>query len=142
MKKLILVLLIAVTGFTLTAQPFKRGTTPEEILKLVPGIGEKTIEELTIAEQLAIAGEMSIQMQENRYVHHAAMASFLIPGAGQFMTGDTLRGAAHLAGEAVIIGGVITGLYFLLPEDLLDWDLTKEERRDLMESYHTPDRIG
>lgn len=142
MKKLLLVLLIAVTGFTLTAEPHKRGLTPEEILDLMPAIADKAIDELTISERLAIAGEISIAKQENRYVFRAAVASFLIPGTGQFMTGDPLGGAAHLFGEAAIIGGVITGLYFLLPDDLMEGDLTRDERKEICHSYMTPDRIG
>lgn len=142
MKKIILLLLIAVTGFTLSAEPHKRGTTPEEILGIFPGIGEKTIDELTISERLAISEVISIEKQGNAYVHRAALASFLIPGTGQFMTGDPLAGAAHLAGEAAIIGGVITGLYFLLPEDLKDGSLTRDQRHDLYQSYMTHDSIG
>ncbi len=141
MQKIILILLIVLTGFSLSAEPHKMGVTPEEILNRFPGIGEKTMSELTIEERLLIDAEISIDRQENMYVRHAAVASFLIPGAGQFMTGDTLGGVAHLAGEAAIIGGVITGLYFLLPEDLKDGNLTKEERHDLYESYMTPNNI-
>jgi len=135
MQKIILVLLITVIGFSLSA------VTPEEILNRFPGIGEKTMSELTIEERLLIDAEISIERQENMYVRHAAVASFLIPGTGQFMTGDALGGVVHLAGEAAIIGGVITGLYFLLPEDLKDGSLTREERQDLKRSYMTPDNI-
>ncbi len=142
MKRLFLVLLITVTGFTLFAQPHQRGTTQKDILDLMPGIADKTINELTIAERLAISREISVQMQQKMYVSHAAIASFIIPGAGQFMTGDPLTGTLHLAGEAAIIGGVITGLYFLLPNELLAGDLTPEARHTLLESYHTPDKIG
>lgn len=135
MKKIFLVLLIAVTGFTLSAEPHRRGITPEEILDLFPGIGEKTVSQLTIDERLNIAGELSVQMQESMYVRHASISSFLIPGAGQFMTGDPVSGTIHMASEAAIIGGVITGLYFLLPEDLKDSSLTRDERHDLFKSY-------
>lgn len=141
MKKIIFVLLVVVTSFNLSAEPHQRGITSEEILDLFPGIGEKTFSELTISERIAISEEISIDMQEKNYVRRAAFASFLIPGAGQFMTGDPLTGAAHLAGEAAIVGGVITGLYFLLPEDLKDGSLTREERHDLYKTYMTPDNI-
>jgi hypothetical protein len=142
MKKIFLVLLIAVIGFTLSAMPHERGNTQDDILDILPEIGDKTIDELTISERLSISEILSVQMQKNMYVRHAAKSSFIIPGLGQFMTGDPLAGTLHLVGEAAIIGGVITGLYFLLPDELLDGSLTKDERHDLMENYHTPDNIG
>lgn len=142
MKKSFFLLLIVVTGFTLTAQPRLTGLTPEEILEFAPTIADKTIDELTIAERLTIAGAISVEKQKKSYVHHAGMASFILPGAGQFLTGNILPGVAHLAVETAIIGGTLTGLYFLLPEDLKQWDLTKEERKDIAHSYMTPDRIG
>ena len=36
----------------------------------------------------------------------------------------------------------MTGLYFLLPSDLKQWDLTHKERADLFRSYMNPDKIG
>ena len=104
MKKLLFSILILSVAFSLSAQPGKHGLTPAELLAVSPGIGDKTPDQLTIAERLAISGAISVEHQKNAYVHRAAVASFLIPGAGQFMTGDTWSGVARLSGEILIHG--------------------------------------
>ena len=142
MKKIILLVMTAVTAFTLIAEPRKSGITPEDIIAAVPSIAEKTIDELTISEHIAIAAEISVEMQKSSYIYRAAMSSFTIPGIGQFKTGETLPGILHLTAQVAITGGTIAGLYFLLPEDLKQFDLTKEERHDLFRSYMTSERIG
>ena len=123
--------MIVVTGFTLTAQPRMTGLTPEDIMSAVPSIADKTIDELTITERLAIAAQISVENQKSAYVHRTAMASFVFPGIGQLKTGEILPGVIHLTAETAIIGGTLAGLYFLLPDDLKQFDLDREERRDL-----------
>ncbi len=142
MKKIFFLAIAVLTGFTLGAQPHQRGLSAEDILEAVPSIADKTMEQLTISEHLAVAAQISLENQKNAYVHRAAMASFVLPGLGQLKTGEVLPGVLHLSAEAVIIGGTLTGLYFLVPADLQQWNLTREERHNLMRTYMTPERIG
>lgn len=118
------------------------GVTPAQVLEAVPTAADKTPAEWTLAERLAISSVFSVAMQESMYVRHAGMASFLVPGAGQFMVGQAGAGALHLGAELLIAGGAIAGMYFLTPDDLMDHSLTMDERHALMASYLTPERIG
>lgn len=118
------------------------GVTPAQVLEAAPTAADKTPEEWTLAERLAISSVFSVAMQESMYVRHAGGSSFLVPGAGQFMTGQAAAGALHLGAELLIAGGAFAGMYFLTPDDLMDHGLTMDERRALMASYMTPERIG
>ncbi len=118
------------------------GVTPEELLEAVPTAADKTPDEWTLEERLAIASVFSVAMQESMYVRHAGASSFLVPGAGQFMTGQVGAGALHLGAELLIAGGAFAGMYFLTPDELMDHSLTRDERHALMASYLTPERIG
>jgi len=120
----------------------RMGVTPEELLEAVPSAADKTPEEWTLEERLAITSVFSVAMQESMYVRHAGMSSFLVPGAGQFMTGQTGAGALHLGTELLIAGGAFAGMYFLTPDELLDHSLTRDERHVLIAAYMTPERIG
>jgi hypothetical protein len=84
---------------------------------------------LTVGDLEMLAGRVSIVMQKIQYVQKVRRASFLLPGAGQFMTGDTLGGALFLAGDITLITGTLLGAYFLLP--------TNVQFRDL-DYFHVP----
>jgi hypothetical protein len=73
---------------------------------------------LTMADLEKLMGRLSVAEQKVRYVQRARRASFMIPGAGQFMTGDTLGGSLFLAGDIVVVAGSIVGAYFLLPANV------------------------
>ena len=118
------------------------GVTPEQVLEAVPAAADKTPEEWTLQERLAIASVFSVAMQESMYVRRAGGSSFLVPGAGQFMTGQAGAGALHLGAELLIAGASVAGMWYLTPDDLLDHSLTMDERHTLMASYLTPERIG
>jgi hypothetical protein len=79
-------------------------------------------------------------MQESLYICHAGMSSFMIPGAGQFMTGQAGAGALHLGAEFLIAGAAIAGMWYLTPADLMEHTLTWSQRHTLVVSYMTPER--
>lgn len=111
------------------------GFTPSEILGAVPEAGAKVPGEMTVEEWTTLAGAVSVANQEARYVNHAGVASFLLPGTGQFLTGDYAGGALYMGAEAAIIGGTAAACWFLLPEDLRDSSLSREERKTLKDEY-------
>lgn len=73
---------------------------------------------LTVADITRIGARLSLAQQRLAYVRRASMASLVFPGAGQFMTGNTLEGALFLTGDLAVVTGTILGAYFLLPGDL------------------------
>lgn len=73
---------------------------------------------LTVGDLEKIAGRVSIVVQKIHYVKKARRASFMHPGAGQFMTGDALGGSLFLAGGLAIVTGTLLGAYFLLPSNV------------------------
>ena len=78
---------------------------------------------LTVGDLENLAGRVSIVVQKIQYVRKVRQASFLLPGAGQFMTGDSAGGAAFLAGDLAIVTGTLIGAYFLLPANVQFRDL-------------------
>jgi hypothetical protein len=73
---------------------------------------------LTMADLAKLAGRLSVAQQKVQYVQRARRASFMIPGAGQFMTGDKLGGSLFLAGDIAVVAGSLIGAYFLLPTNV------------------------
>ena len=96
---------------------------PEFIFQTIPEAENKTIQELTLADQIALASALSIAHQERNYVRSAAFASRLLPGAGQLVTGNFGEAAAFLGVHTLITGATIAGVYLLTPSNL--WDLSQ-----------------
>jgi len=84
---------------------------------------------LTVGDLEKLAGRVSIVVQKIEYVQKVRRASFMFPGAGQFMEGDAAGGTAFLAGNLAIVTGTLIGAYFLLP--------TNVQFRDL-DYFHAP----
>jgi hypothetical protein len=70
---------------------------------------------LTAADLVKLEERLSVAQQKLQYVQRARRTSFMIPGAGQFMTGDALGGSLFLAGDIAVVAGSLIGAYFLLP---------------------------
>lgn len=102
------------------------------------------VADLTVADLKALAEAQSVERQEARYVHGAAFSSFLVPGLGQFKTGDVTGGVLNLAGQIALVGGTLYGAWALLPSDLQDLDLSHGARKDLMRNYwvHEPGKVA
>jgi hypothetical protein len=73
---------------------------------------------LTVGDLQLIAGRISVAVQKIHYVNKVRMASFMFPGAGQFMTGDPVGGSLYLAGDLAIVTGTLIWAYYALPADL------------------------
>lgn len=98
-------------------------------------LSAKKVSELTVGDLALLAEQRSIEKQKRHYVHGAAASSFLLPGAGQLLVGDTAGGVLHLAGQAALIAGTMYGSYLLLPAEIRDSSLSRSERKDLVEQY-------
>jgi hypothetical protein len=143
MRKAIIALALFSAAALLSALPGQgMGIDPQIILKAAPTAADKTPAELTIGERIAIASAVSVAQQEKAYVRTAAVASFLIPGAGQIRTGDYGGAAIHFGAQAVILGGSVVALWYLAPANLLNFTGTMKERHAAVSAYMTKDRIG
>jgi hypothetical protein len=73
---------------------------------------------MTVGDMEKLAGQISIAIQKEQYVRRAGMASMMLPGMGQFKTGDSLNGSLFLAGDIAVFAGTLLGAYFLLPSNV------------------------
>jgi hypothetical protein len=119
-KTMAFVLLLSAAAGGLFAGPWSRG--PSELEKEAAAIlAQRSSDQLgtmTVGDVEKILGELSVARQKSAYVHRASMASFMMPGAGQFMTGDPLAGALFAAGDVALLAGTLVGAYYLLPANV------------------------
>jgi len=137
MKHFYLIVSLIVFGSGVYAESPKAGTSPfgaQDLLEQVPGVENKTSAELTLAERAKLADAFSVVIQERMYTGRAAVASFLVPGLGQFMIGKPLEGSLRLATQLALIGGSMAGAYYLLPADFESIRGDRSEMRDYMAS--------
>ena len=73
---------------------------------------------LTVGDLVKLAERISVSRQEARYLQRARVASWFVPGAGQFMTSDTLGGALFMGGDIALAAGTLIGAYLLLPANV------------------------
>jgi hypothetical protein len=120
MKRLciILVAVLAVATAAGAKQNAAIGGVQEEISAVLQEMSADQIGTLSVADLVKVASRVSIAEQKTAYVQRARMASMMFPGAGQFMTGDTLGGSLFLLGDIAVMAGAMVGSYFLLPSDL------------------------
>jgi len=121
MMKRMLVALVALTAVTAMAVAQDQQTAPDpqqELTAALQDISAAQVGTLTVADMVGVAGRVSIAQQKVAYVRKASMASMVFPGAGQFMTGNTLGGVLFLGGDLAVMTGAMIGAYLLLPADL------------------------
>jgi hypothetical protein len=90
----------------------------QELTSALQELSASQIGALTVADVAKVVTRMSLARQRIAYVQRASMSSLFFPGAGQFMTGNTLAGALFLTGDLAIITGTLLGVYYLLPSQL------------------------
>lgn len=131
MKKIIAIVLVSL-GVAAGAAFAEEAASPPppqpmagELLGALQDLSVTQIGALTVADMAQVAGRLSVAAQRVEYVNRAAMASLIMPGAGQLMTGNTLAGALFITGDVALAAGMAAGIYFLLPADLqfgsLNW---------------------
>lgn len=115
------------------------GVSAEEMKEWVDARSTVKVADLTVGDLKALADIQSVDRQEARYVGGAAVASFLLPGLGQFKTGDTVAGTLNLVGFTTLVGATVYGAWTLLPEDMKANGLSHDGRHNLMKSYWNND---
>jgi hypothetical protein len=73
---------------------------------------------LTVGDLIHLAGRVSVAEQNARYVERARAASRMLPGVGQFMTGDAVGGSLYFAADIALMTGVLIAAYALLPSNV------------------------
>jgi hypothetical protein len=119
MKKITLALvLLGALACAVSAEAIPASVLSQELSAALQDMSSAQLGTLTVADLEQIAGRISIAVQKIHYVRKVRVASFMFPGAGQFMTGDPVGGSLYLAGDLAVVAGTIVGAYFALPSDL------------------------
>jgi hypothetical protein len=126
MKKIIAIVTLSLVGFAGLAFAQDAAAAPVngpapmagELLGALQDLSVAQIGALTVGDLAQVAARLSVASQRLAYVNRAAISSMIMPGAGQFMTGDTLGGVLFMTGNLALVAGTLAGVYFLLPADL------------------------
>jgi hypothetical protein len=108
----------------------RSGLLGPEFAAIAKELGDRKLGDLTGTELAAIQEKLLLEARQRAYIARTARLSFVLPGLGQFATGNPGTGAAFLVGNLAIIGGTLAGAYFLLPADL------RFDRIDYLSSSH------
>jgi hypothetical protein len=73
---------------------------------------------LTGDDVRTLLSQLSVAVQKVTYVERLRVASWHLPGLGEFRAGDNLGGALFLTTHVVISAGTILTAYFLLPSNV------------------------
>lgn len=90
----------------------------EEAAVILEAVDNTSIGEFTLNEMKELALDLSIPYQKMQYVKKSKMASFILPGAGQYMNDDPLGGTIFIVTNLAITTGTLIGAYNLLPDEL------------------------
>jgi TM2 domain-containing membrane protein YozV len=120
MKRTFTVAVLVLAAIAAFADHHVDGLDAEALISMAPSLDGKALSEVTVNEILAVAEELSIREQEQAYVYKIAGASWMVPGAGQFKTGNVGEGVLQLGLHLGVVGGTLFGAYALLPQDLKD----------------------
>ena len=90
----------------------------DEMSAVMDRYSDRPIGEMTFSEMEEMQGEISIVQQKMFFVHKSKIASFIKPGAGQFINGEKGAGALFLTADLVLFAGKLVGTYFMLPAEL------------------------
>jgi len=120
MKRYIFLFLVILFTATVVAQPrmLEDGPFTAEALEIMDDYWNRAPADLTFEEMNELSMRLSIPAQKNAYVAHSAMASWFMPGLGQFRNGEPLLGTAFLLGDVATSVGSVLIFHALLPEDL------------------------
>ncbi len=122
MKRILLSLLILSVSVAVFAESDRghhdKDGVGSEIEAILSNYDDIALGDVTLSDIQALAGELSIPLQRQAYVRKASKASMMMPGMGQFITGDTVGGSLYVAADVAIAAGTLVGLYFLLPPEL------------------------
>ena len=127
MKKLLLLLSMIAVATSVFADEFIeiRGyeyadylVYKEEAAEVLEAVDNTSIGEFTLNEMKELALDLSIPFQKMQYVKKSKIASFILPGVGQYLNDDPLGGTLFLVSDLAITTGTLIGAYYLLPDEL------------------------
>lgn len=141
MKKWLVVIFALATPGLIFAGPknHRSSYVSQEFQSIFESSAESPIGEVSLGEVREMLGLLSIAMQKEAYISGAKKASFMIPGLGQFKTGDTLSGVLFLSTDILLTAGALVGAYFLLPDDLQfgQLDYFNTPFSDIKDAWHS-----
>ncbi len=90
----------------------------QELAAAAAELSSPQVGSMTVSDLQKITTHLAIAAQKDRYVARARAASFVLPGVGQFMTGDTLGGWLFVAWDVTVLAGTLVSAYFVLPANV------------------------
>jgi len=101
------------------AQSAPAPVTPEqELQNALKDMSSTQLGTLTGADVQQLMTRVALAAQKVRYVERVRAASFVLPGVGQFMTGNSGTGTLFAVGDLAIFAGALVGAYYLLPTNV------------------------
>ena len=79
----------------------------EEAAVVLEAVDNTPISEFTLNDMKELALDLSIPFQKMQYVNKSKVASFILPGVGQFMNDDPLSGTLFLISDLAITAGTL-----------------------------------
>ncbi len=114
----VVVCLLAAAGASAGPWKDKKSDFQKEVEDILAQNGSTQIGSMTVADMEKIMGDISIARQKEAYIQRARVASFVMPGVGQFMGGDPVGGSLFIVGDVALFAGTVLGAYFLLPPNV------------------------
>jgi hypothetical protein len=113
--KTILVLIFVTIVFNLHAQDQPRLITERDLDQQWLLLQSHDVGSLTLEEWVSAAQLWQVYEKQQTFIRQAGIASYVIPGLGQFIAKDTLGGVLILLGNTAINLGALIGAHALLP---------------------------
>ena len=91
---------------------------PAEMKAIRSDLGSRTLADLKVDDLVPIAERLDVARQKDLYLLAAGGASFVWPGAGQFLAGDWAAGTLQTTFHVGLSAGTLVWAHSLLPSDL------------------------
>ncbi len=89
-----------------------------EVIAIQGEMSQQKLGDLDGTALTSLRERLSIAAQKDEYVRSMSLHSMVLPGLGQFETGNTGAGFGFLAADLAVIAGTLVGIYYSLPDDL------------------------
>ena len=86
-----------------------------ELAQILRGAPETSITSLTTTDAVSLLELMSLARQESDHVRRSIRLSYLVPGLGHYVNGDTRRGLGYLVTETAVEAFAFGMVYLFLP---------------------------
>jgi len=101
-----------------SAKPRTFDPVAEAVAALAADRGASQLGAMTVSDIEKAVARLSVAVQQEAWIRGSSMASFALPGLGQFLNRDPLGGTLYLTGSVAVTAGTLVSAWFLLPDDV------------------------